>query len=492
MAIGLTPKYEREIGLNGLTNEQFIALAEETVKKLGWKVVLASERGLIAQTQNSGLYFPSNDYLVTIQLEIEYAQVRSECQGGELVDWGKNKKNVESFEATLKEWKDAFSAEQLETRYSELKQGFVAGNEDLLIKAPSTAGEKVAGVLSFFKPTNGYFITPILILLNILVFIIMAISGVDIFKPSGESLVAWGANFRPITLAGEWWRLLTCCFLHIGILHLLLNMYALMYIGLLLEPYLGKLRFSAAYLLAGISASLTSLGWHDLTISAGASGAIFGMYGVFLAMLTTNLIEKSARKELLMSIVVFVGYNLVFGLKGGIDNAAHIGGLVSGMVIGYAYLPSLKNPASPKLVNGAIALLAVVVLGLTVVGFKTISNDFGIYEERIKTFVPLEKQALRVYYLPENAPREVYMAAIQNDGIPNWMESRKLILELDSLDLPDSFHRRNELLLSYIDLRIKSYQLMYRTAAEDTDRYSDSLTYYNNEIESIFEQLKTE
>ncbi|MCH5686962.1 rhomboid family intramembrane serine protease [Niabella sp. W65] len=144
----------------------------------------------------------------------------------------------------------------------------------------------------------------------------MVANGVHFLNPEGETLVRWGANFKPATLDGQWWRLLTNCFIHIGILHLLLNMYALMYIGSLLEPYLGKARFLTSYLLTGIAASITSLWWHDLTISAGASGAIFGMYGLFLAMLTTDLIEKEARKPLLTSIGIFVGYNLLYGLKG--------------------------------------------------------------------------------------------------------------------------------------------------------------------------------
>jgi rhomboid protease GluP len=172
----------------------------------------------------------------------------------------------------------------------------------------------------------------------------MLISGVHILLPENQDLLNWGANFRPMTLEGQWWRLFTACFLHIGILHLLLNMYALLYVGLLLEPYLGKTRFLAAYLISGIAASMTSLWWHDFTISAGASGAIFGMYGVFLALLTTNLLDKSVKKALLTSIAVFVGYNILNGLQpnSGIDNAAHIGGLISGLIIGYAFVPSLR------------------------------------------------------------------------------------------------------------------------------------------------------
>jgi len=159
----------------------------------------------------------------------------------------------------------------------------------------------------------------------------MIISGVHFFMPENQSLLDWGANFKPLTLAGQWWRLFTAIFLHIGIFHLLFNMYALFYIGLLLEPYLGKARFLAAYLISGIAASITSLWWNDLIISAGASGAIFGMYGVFLSLLSTNLLDKSVKKALLTSIAIFVVYNLLNGLKqgSGIDNAAHIGGLVS-------------------------------------------------------------------------------------------------------------------------------------------------------------------
>ena len=123
-----------------------------------------------------------------------------------------------------------------------------------------------------------------------------------------------------------------------------MNMYALVYIGLLLEPYLGKTRLAVAYVLSGAAGGATSVFWHEVVVSAGASGAIFGLYGVFLAMLTTNLMEKSARKSLLISIGVFVFYNLANGMKAGIDNAAHIGGLISGLLIGYAYYPELKTP----------------------------------------------------------------------------------------------------------------------------------------------------
>src|SRR5690606_15299403 len=98
--------------------------------------------------------------------------------------------------------------------------------------------------------------------------------------------------------------------------------------------------------------------------------AIFGMYGVFLAMLTSDLIEKTARKALLTSIAVFVGYSLLYGLKGGIDNAAHIGGLLCGLLIGYAFIPSLKKPEENKLKFGTIGLTAVLILASSFMVYK--------------------------------------------------------------------------------------------------------------------------
>lgn len=245
--------------------------------------------------------------------------------------------------------------------------------------APSAAEDKFS-FFSLFKPRKGFFITPVLIYINVLVFIIMAVSGMDVMQPNQASLIAAGANFRPLTLNGQAWRLLTNFFLHIGVIHLSMNMYALLFIGILLEPYLGGSRFSSAYILSGICASVASLWWHPYTISAGASGAIFGMYGVFLAMLTTRFIEKRARMALLLSIGIFVVYNLANGMTSGIDNAAHLGGLAGGVVIGWVFMPALRKPGNNVLKYATIAIAAVVTLTVCFVVYSHIPNDKGMYE----------------------------------------------------------------------------------------------------------------
>jgi rhomboid protease GluP len=212
-------------------------------------------------------------------------------------------------------------------------------------KKEAESGKKI--FQSIFWPRPGYFITPLIIDLNLLIFMLMVCSGMGFLSFTAPELMKWGANYRPVTMHGQWWRLLTNTFLHGGLMHVLLNMYGLMFVGMLLEPRLGRNRFVIVYLLTGIIASIASIWWHVATVSVGASGAIFGMYGAFFALLTTNIFPKKQKKAFLLSTSVFIGYNLLFGLTGGIDNAAHIGGLLSGLLIGYVLYPSLTSEPEP-------------------------------------------------------------------------------------------------------------------------------------------------
>jgi len=162
-----------------------------------------------------------------------------------------------------------------------------------------------------------------MIAINVLVFILMAMDGAGIMDLNPMVHIKWGSNYLPLTLSGDWWRVITSTFIHFGIIHLLMNMYCLYMAGVYLEPMLGKLKYITAYLCTGILASIISLWWHrDIAEynSAGASGAIFGMYGLFLALLSTNLIPKQMRMPLLQSIGIFVVYNLAYGMKAGVDN----------------------------------------------------------------------------------------------------------------------------------------------------------------------------
>jgi rhomboid protease GluP len=161
-------------------------------------------------------------------------------------------------------------------------------------------------------------------------------------------------------------------------------------------------------------------------------------------MLTTNLIEKSARKALLTSIGVFVLYNLVNGLKGGIDNAAHIGGLVSGLIVGYAFYPSLKQPEAKRLQYSSLSLIAILILASSFFVFKQIPNDIGKYDQKMKSFGNMENMALAVYRLPGNSSTETYLSEIKDRGLYYWNENINLLKEVETYDLPPAIHERNK------------------------------------------------
>jgi len=265
-----------------------------------------------------------------------------------------------------------------------------------------------------------------------------------------------------------------------------------LYIGLILEPYIGKARFAAAYLFTGVIASLSSIYWHPQTVSAGASGAIFGMYGIFLAMLTTNIIDKSARKPLLASIGVFVVYNLMNGMKEGIDNAAHIGGLLSGLAIGYSFYPSLKQPTEPKLKYITISLIFIATLSTSFVIYKNIPKDTLKYEAYIKDFAANETTALSVFSLPKNSADYVLAEALKNDGLRNWNKNLLVLDSINKLDLPLEYTLRVHALRNYCNYRVKVYNYILDNLNEHTYAHHDSIVYYNQKIKGIIDSLKNE
>lgn len=362
MALGFHSRQSIDIPLKDLKPEQFVILAADIAIKLGWGIYFFNASGLIAKTCEEP--FVSRDKVV-LHISNGIAHVKSQPTGVKMPDpssqtrpefpgRGDKRKGatIHDFAASLEDARTVYTPQQLTSLYARNLEHMAPPEQDVLSAASPVSSGKGHGIAGYFIPRKNYFITPLIMDLNILVFVIMVLSGVSAIEPDSLSLIRWGADYTPFTLGeGQWWRLLTSTFLHAGILHLAMNMYAFFFIGLLLEPYLGRWLFTIAYLLTGVVASATSLYWHDMVLSVGASGAIFGMYGVFLAMLTTNLIHKEKRTPLLRSIGLFVLYNLAIGLTigtfGAIDNSAHIGGLISGILIGYILYPVLKKKSVP-------------------------------------------------------------------------------------------------------------------------------------------------
>lgn len=189
-------------------------------------------------------------------------------------------------------------------------------------------------------------VTIILIALNVLVYLLMVFGGVSAFNPAADSVLKWGADYGPLTLHGQWWRMLVSTFLHFGIIHLLFNMYVLFSIGLFMESLAGRVPFIVLYLVCGLGGSAASVAWHPSVVSAGASGAIFGLYGALLGFLLRHRgsIPAESLASLRKGALTFIGYNLLFGLRPGVDMSAHLGGLATGFLLGLFLIEPTSLP----------------------------------------------------------------------------------------------------------------------------------------------------
>lgn len=181
-------------------------------------------------------------------------------------------------------------------------------------------------------------VTVLLIAASAGVYLAAGVAGGQWTALPGDLLLAWGANFGPLTAGGEWWRLATAVFLHGGVAHLAVNLWALWVGGRLTERLYGSATLLIVYLLSGLAGSIASVLWHPQgVISVGASGAVFGVFGALLAFLVTHrrAIDPRALWHVAVPAIVFVIASLAFGAtQPGIDNAAHLGGLAAGVAGG--------------------------------------------------------------------------------------------------------------------------------------------------------------
>ncbi|WP_018393926.1 rhomboid family intramembrane serine protease [Bacillus sp. 37MA] len=208
------------------------------------------------------------------------------------------------------------------------------------------------------------FFTYIFTAINIILFIMMTFAG---GSTNTAVLLEFGAKFNPLILEGEWWRFITPMFLHIGLLHLVMNSLALYYLGIAVEQIYGRLRFIWIYLFSGFTGSLLSF-LLTPNLAAGASGAIFGLFGALLYFGVTK--PKLFFRTMGMNVLFVIGINLVFGFTvPGIDNAGHIGGLIGGfLATGIVHFPKKRRVLQQLAFT--IATVAAVAMGL-MLGFQS-------------------------------------------------------------------------------------------------------------------------
>ena len=224
------------------------------------------------------------------------------------------------------------------------------------------------------KRTREVWATNLLVAINVIVYLIQLTQGIDWLHPEVQPLLDWGANYAPLTFGGDWWRLVTCMFLHAGILHLLMNMYGLKMLGNFVERLVGTWSFLALFFLTGIAGSLTSLYGHTSVIpSVGASGAICGIFGVLIGYVFwqrhsfPSVFVKAVRNSIILVVVL----NAILGyFMPNVDEAAHLGGTVLGVLIGIFLSQPFGSFNKSQARKRAVALTMLGVLA-TVFAIKT-------------------------------------------------------------------------------------------------------------------------
>jgi membrane associated rhomboid family serine protease len=220
-------------------------------------------------------------------------------------------------------------------------------------------------------------ITLALIGINVVIFVLTAAAGAGVASGSGRSSIYDNFALVPYQVAGgDWYRLVSSMFLHYGILHIGFNMWALYVIGQPLEMMLGRLRFATLYFLSGIGGSVMSFALGPLgQQAAGASGAIFGLFGAFFVILRRRNLETGGILGLIVS-------NLILSFTfANIDWRGHVGGLITGSIVGavFAYAPS--GPSRDRLQALGCAAVAVVLAAAALVGRAHVRQECDTFAQ---------------------------------------------------------------------------------------------------------------
>lgn len=318
-----------------------------------------------------------------------------------------------------------------------------------------------------YATTPRAFFTPLLVALNIVVFVWMIADGVAVLGGRPDDYLRFGANFGPLTSGGEWWRLASCLFVHAGILHLVFNMWALWDCGRLTERLFGNAWFVVIYLFAGLCGSLASMLWHNETVSVGASGAVFGVFGALLAFTIRQRgsIPESMLNRLRISTSIFVTFSLCYGFAAaGVDNAAHLGGLAAGFLIGLIGARPLEKNARNKGHAMRIVLAVLVAASAFAAAVHFVPDTSRVYrqalalQKAIDTFAVDEKNLGNTFEALVKRARDAapddktIMNELRADLLPAW-DAAIARLSAIELDAGAPLRKDYDILLRYAQAR---------------------------------------
>ncbi|SDR31410.1 rhomboid protease GluP [Paraburkholderia fungorum] len=304
-----------------------------------------------------------------------------------------------------------------------------------------------------------------LVVLNVLVLIAMGVSGINVLMPDAAEVARWGTNLGAYTLNGEPWRLFTAIFVHFGLQHLVGNMIVLFMLGRTTERLYGSLRFLALYVFAGLIGSIASVLTHPGLNSAGASGAIFGVAGALLifVLVYRRQLPPSEAARLRTSMWIFILYTLYNGFRHSqVDNAAHLGGLIGGLVIGALLARPLeldarqRNSFRTAVASWTVALLSLAALSypLTHMSASRLADaQFSrlmVEARQTQNRMRADLIAWRHLRLASQVDRDVASNRIMREILPGW---NSMYESISSAQMPEGSPRAplRQAMLRYID-----------------------------------------
>lgn len=275
--------------------------------------------------------------------------------------------------------------------------------------------EEFHSTLASKSPTT--YVTYGLIFINVCMYIATAIYGGNWFEFDTKTLNSLGANFGPHTINGQYWRYFTSIFLHGSLVHMAINMQSLWYLGTQVERLYGTKHFLVLYVLCGLLGSAFSNLIDPTVVSVGASGAIFGIAAAYLVLLVKPSINipKSLSSDLLYSAGFFLVYNLFYGFtKSGIDNGAHLGGAIGGLVFGYIMSRPIANESKE---NEAKHLFTTSIFST----FLFLTSSYLIISQAPKLHEKKYSKALENYYISKGY--DAYGSARYNEAFKYFEEA---------------------------------------------------------------------
>ncbi|MEI6541196.1 MAG: rhomboid family intramembrane serine protease, partial [Planctomycetota bacterium] len=338
-------------------------------------------------------------------------------------------------------------------------------SEDLEVSNPEPDNATQANAVMMWLPPS-MILTCIIVIANVAVFGVMVARGVSFVNPDGLTLLDWGADFGPYTMNGQWWRLFTCMFLHFGIVHIGMNMWVLWGLAQLVERLVGSVGFGIAYIVSGIAGGIASLAWNPVSISAGASGAVFGTAGALLGfvVLRRDTIPDAMRWGMMKSMAKFLMLNMIVGMSvPQIDMAAHAGGFVGGVVCGLI----LSQPISPgilalrKFRNLIAVMAAAVILPIAFVALPEAPPDINAEMQRLSL---VENEIYDTFnaYRDEAAKGLIddveFADRIESNILPVWITLREDVESFFTLEYADKDYL--ERLVRYLRTREESWRLL--------------------------------